>query len=298
MKKSLAFCVMSALLIVLAAPAAALAAKRGDRNRDGLPDRWERTHKLSLTVDQSGRDQDGDGLDNRGEYLARTKPRDADSDNDNLSDADEDRDRDRVDNANEALERTDPLRADSDRDGVRDGREDADRDGLDNRSEDELGLNPIDDDSDGDGVDDGEETAGKVISFDDGVLVISVGGETVTGEVSERTEFDCAGEDDLMGAYDEDEADEDEASDDDDPIRAGISRAAIDDERTDDDDTTTDDGSGDDGTDDEQEACSIEDLAAGVVIHDAELERSDDGGLTFSKLAVIGVAEPQIMMVT
>jgi hypothetical protein len=57
-----------------------------DRNRDGLPDRWERSHHLSLRLDQARRDQDHDGLDNRGEYRAGFNPHDRDSDDDGIAD--------------------------------------------------------------------------------------------------------------------------------------------------------------------------------------------------------------------
>src|SRR4051794_18905812 len=73
-----------AVLAALVLPAAAQAA---DRNHDGLPDRWEHRYHLSLRIDQSGRDQDRDGLRNRGEFDARTSPRSADTDHDGLGDA-------------------------------------------------------------------------------------------------------------------------------------------------------------------------------------------------------------------
>ncbi|MBA3865898.1 MAG: hypothetical protein H0X42_06060 [Solirubrobacterales bacterium] len=41
-----------------------------DRNHDHIPDRWEQRHNLSLQVNQAGRDQDGDHLRNRAEFLA------------------------------------------------------------------------------------------------------------------------------------------------------------------------------------------------------------------------------------
>lgn len=87
------------LLALVAAPSAlanrgghsgkARAAKKGDRNRDRIPDRWERRHGLSLKVNQARRDQDHDGLRNRAEYLAGTDPRDDDSDNDGVEDGQE-----------------------------------------------------------------------------------------------------------------------------------------------------------------------------------------------------------------
>ena len=55
-----------AVLAVLALPAMA-AAK--DRNHDRIPDRWEKRHHLSLTVKQTGRDQDSDQLRNRAEFM-------------------------------------------------------------------------------------------------------------------------------------------------------------------------------------------------------------------------------------
>jgi hypothetical protein len=59
---------------------------RVDRNRDGLPDRWECRNGLSLRVKQARRDADRDGLNNRGEFRAGTNPRDADTDNDGVRD--------------------------------------------------------------------------------------------------------------------------------------------------------------------------------------------------------------------
>jgi len=73
-------------LAVLALPAAAAAR---DRNHDRIPDRWEKRHKLSLTVNQAGRDQDGDHLRNRAEFLAGDNPRSADSDGDGIPDGEE-----------------------------------------------------------------------------------------------------------------------------------------------------------------------------------------------------------------
>jgi hypothetical protein len=74
------------VLAMLALPSLA-AAK--DRNHDRIPDRWEQRHRLSLKVDQAGRDQDGDHLGNRGEFQAGDNPRDQDSDDDGVMDGDE-----------------------------------------------------------------------------------------------------------------------------------------------------------------------------------------------------------------
>src|SRR3954452_17147263 len=64
-------------------------AQASDRNRDGLPDRWERAHHLSLHVNQARRDQDRDGLNNRGEYRAGMDPHKRDSDGDGVADGKE-----------------------------------------------------------------------------------------------------------------------------------------------------------------------------------------------------------------
>lgn len=70
-------------LLVVSLPGIATAK---DQNGDRIPDRWERSHKLSLNKDQRKLDQDRDGLKNRGEWRAGTSPRDKDSDGDGVSD--------------------------------------------------------------------------------------------------------------------------------------------------------------------------------------------------------------------
>ena len=76
----------AALLVVTATGSAR---SNGDRNRDRIPDRWERAHHLSLKVNQAKRDQDHDGLRNRAEFLAGTDPRNNDSDDDGTNDGSE-----------------------------------------------------------------------------------------------------------------------------------------------------------------------------------------------------------------
>lgn len=181
-------------------------AQAADRNRDGIPDWWEKRHGLSLKVNQARRDQDRDGLNNLYEFRSRTSPRDKDSDNDRIGDRSEDPDRDRLTNRQEQLSLTAPRDADSDNDGVTDdsedadcdglennqefvvrtlpldrdrdndgisdGNEDRDRDGLKNATEFAFGHNPNDADSDDDGVVDSRELAGTVVSFDGTTLVL------------------------------------------------------------------------------------------------------------------------------
>lgn len=145
-------------LLVLALPAGAMAR---DRDRDGLPDRWEKKHKLSVK----------------------------------RSSANADRDRDKVDNWNEWRQGTNPNKRDSDRDGRPDGREDRDRDGLNNAAEDATGNDPKDRDTDDDGVRDGKEQAGTIASFRGGTLTIDLAtGGSVTGTVGEFTAIKCTTE--------------------------------------------------------------------------------------------------------
>ena len=133
-----------------------------DRNRDRIPDRWEKKNDLSLKVDQANKDQD----------------------------------RDRVDNLNEFQEGTDPRDKDTDNDGVRDGREDRDRDGLNNQNEDASANLPDDRDTDNDGTRDGDEVVGTIASFRDPVLTIDLlGGGSVTGNVTSATRIKCETED-------------------------------------------------------------------------------------------------------
>ncbi|HET7120590.1 MAG TPA: hypothetical protein VFI17_05005 [Solirubrobacterales bacterium] len=73
-------------LALLAMPGLASAK---DRNHDHIPDKWEKRHKLSLKVNQARKDQDGDHLRNRAEFLAGDNPRDKDSNDDGVTDGEE-----------------------------------------------------------------------------------------------------------------------------------------------------------------------------------------------------------------
>jgi hypothetical protein len=80
---------LSAALCALALLAIPSLATAKDRNNDRLPDKWEKSHKLSLKVNQAKRDQDRDHLSNRGEFKSGMDPRDRDSDDDGVNDSDE-----------------------------------------------------------------------------------------------------------------------------------------------------------------------------------------------------------------
>jgi hypothetical protein len=81
---TLVFALIASLLFAASASASAR-----DANRDRIPDRWEKKHGLSLKVKQTRRDQDKDGFKNRAEWRAQTDPRDPDSDDDGVADAEE-----------------------------------------------------------------------------------------------------------------------------------------------------------------------------------------------------------------
>src|SRR5262245_65410083 len=75
---------LGALLVAFSASALAR-----DRNNDKIPDRWERTHGLSLNKKKCKREQEADQLRNRGEFRASMDPKDADTDDDGIVDGDE-----------------------------------------------------------------------------------------------------------------------------------------------------------------------------------------------------------------
>jgi hypothetical protein len=243
-----------ALLVALAGPASALAR---DRDHDGLPDRWEKRHHLSLHHKSGQADPDRDKVDNRNEFVERTDPRDRDSDND----------------------------------GVRDGREDPDRDHLRNAGEDAAGMDPRDPDTDDDGVEDGAEAAGIVESFENGVLVIRLsGGGSVEGAVTDGTEIECESEGEAedeelhslrhASAADEPVAEGDEPGEDGDQEHA-------DQEHGDHEDGDREDEGHEQGEDGEDEdACSADHLQAGVAVHEAELSIGA-GGAVFSEVQLI-----------
>ena len=152
------------LAALLAVPGAAMARSR-DRDHDKLPDKWEKKFHLSTHKKNAKGDPDHDGLNNLGEFRAGTNPRDPDTDNDGVNDANDDQDNDGVDNADEMAEHTNPRDADTDNDGVMDG----------------------------------EETIGTVASFTEdspgsgaGVLTITLNDQsTESGRVDQSTEIEC-----------------------------------------------------------------------------------------------------------
>jgi hypothetical protein len=87
--RTLLLIAMGCAALLAFAPGAMAHSWKGDRNHDRIPDRWERANHLSLNVNQARRDQDHDGLRNRGEFLAGDNPRKADTDDDGIEDGQE-----------------------------------------------------------------------------------------------------------------------------------------------------------------------------------------------------------------
>jgi hypothetical protein len=88
MKKRM-LAVVGGALVALFMAVPGFAAAPTDANDDGLPDRWEKRHGLSLKVDQAKRDQDRDGLRNMGEFKRGSDPREADTDGDGSEDGED-----------------------------------------------------------------------------------------------------------------------------------------------------------------------------------------------------------------
>jgi|GEM_PF-1561034 len=168
-----------------AAAAIVIADDDQDTDADGLCDAWEiqRFGNLDAAADD---DADGDGVNNRDEYLHGTDPHTADTDGDGLPDAWEiawgthplvadasaDPDHDELTNMQEYQDGSNPLSADGDGDGLPDPWElahglnpadasdaalDPDNDGLTNLGEYRAGADRLNPDTDGDGLTDGDE---------------------------------------------------------------------------------------------------------------------------------------------
>jgi hypothetical protein len=154
---------------------------------------------------------------------------------------------------------------------VSQARRDQDRDGLRNLAEFRAGDNPRKADTDDDGIPDGQEHAGRVTSFENGVLTISVfGGQTLTGMVTGDTEIECK----RAGARAADHGGGDS------PDNSGPGSG----------DSRGDDDHGDDhgreNDENEEHACPDGALAPGAVVHEAEL-RATGTGTVFRQIELV-----------
>ncbi|GAB2620160.1 hypothetical protein Aab01nite_34440 [Paractinoplanes abujensis] len=82
--------VAAATLATLTVPGTALASS-GDRDRDGMPDKYERANGLDPRKNDARGDKDKDGLRNLVEFRGGTNPSKADSDGDGIRDGDDKR---------------------------------------------------------------------------------------------------------------------------------------------------------------------------------------------------------------
>ncbi len=203
--------------------------RNSDSDSDGMPDGWEVAWALDPTSaagpDGPHADNDGDGLNNLGEYKAQTDLNDDDTDDDGMPDGWEyahgispvspegadgpagDPDRDGLSNIEELALGTNPGNPDTDGDGMPDALEvewgfdptgttgpdgphgDVDGDGLTNLSEYQTGTNLFDGDSDGDGINDGDEVFAGTSPLDPSSLFRTLAIEAVEGERAVRIAF-------------------------------------------------------------------------------------------------------------
>jgi hypothetical protein len=168
-----------------------------------------------------------------------------------------DQDRDGLNNLGEFRSKTNPRDRDSDNDGIRDG------------AERRFGLSPRDDDSDDDGRDDGDENAGRVASFENGVLTIALAsGGTVSGRVVNGvTEIECHGTATAQASHDD--GDDDGRGDNSGPGNA-----------------EDDHGDDEDEDEDEDDNCSSANLTLNTIVHEAEL-KIRDGGAVFDEVELV-----------
>jgi hypothetical protein len=158
---------LSAVAVSTAAFSVPSSAAGGDRDHDGMPNRWESRHGLDPDRADGDLDRDRDGLRNAREYHQGADPRDEDTDGDGHDDGDEVADGSRE---------TRVLDRDSDDDRLLDGDDDSDGDLVPDEDEDDAleSCRRDDDDRDGDDVADEDERelggrAGDSDSDDDGI---------------------------------------------------------------------------------------------------------------------------------
>ena len=236
-------------LVALLAAAPAAGAAATDRDRDLMPDRWEKRHK----VRSAKADHDRDGLTNLTEALARTNPR----------------------------------RRDTDRDGLPDGREDTDADGLHNRAEQRSDHHPRRRDSDGDGVPDGKENAGVVTQVAGAVLTVRLfAGGSLTASLGDDTFLDCARRGDLPPTPPPAAAAPEEPGDEGDLDDEGTQERRLAQEEEDAEPPAPDEVEDPDLLAFDRKCRSA--IRAGAVVREAELEASPEGPVIVSLALVSG----------
>lgn len=238
--------IAASLLLV---PAAALA-KRGDRDHDRMPDKWEKRHHLNPRANDARKDADHDGLANLSEFRHHTDPQADDTDDDGIDDGDELRND------------TDPRKDDSDDDGI----DDADEVSGTVASF-ENGVLTIQLAADGAGTVSGTVGDATVIECDDDDHA------TPTANTSRDGSDD--GSDDRGGDSNA------SSGSDDDNTGSGSTTSGSDDGPNHD--------AGDDHGDDSH-SCTIADLKPGARVHEAKLGKGADGSTVFTKIELVPAA--------
>lgn len=82
---AIAAVIASLTLFAAAIPVATGSSGGNDRDRDGMPDTWERQHGVFIAT----ADEDGDSLSNADEFRIGSDPRNPDSDGDGERDGDD-----------------------------------------------------------------------------------------------------------------------------------------------------------------------------------------------------------------
>jgi hypothetical protein len=153
---------------------------------------------------------------------------------------------------------------------------DQDKDGLKNRAEWRAGTDPRDADTDGDNISDGTENAGTIQSFENGVLKITVFGQSdpLVGLVDDSTEIECEHAATTTATASSDGEPGDDSSSD----NSGDDPAGH--------DQGDDNEQGDQGDDHDQfdeQSCGTDQLTAGMKVKEAEV-RLADGKAVFQKI--------------
>jgi len=305
MDTKLSLSVVALTASLLSGGAASASSVGRDSDRDGIPNRWERTHGLNpFKAIDAGQDVDRDGLSNVREFRVGSLLRDEDTDDDGHDDGDE---------VTDGYRSTHVGDSDTNDNGTRDGDEDNDRDGVDNEDEDDASesCRDDDDDRDRDSVDDEDENElhlrrGVSDSDDDGVL----DGDEDHDEDGQANEDDddsdgdsCHGDRDGDGEADEDEDDVlgtiisfDERTGE---LVVGSSTAgyAVTGVVTDHTEIDFEDADGDESEDesvDEREATAA-DLVPGVVVAELEFEEDDEDDFDRAASRSLGADEDRVL---
>ena len=158
------------------------------------------------------------------------------------------------------------------------------------------GIEDGQDDANNDGIQDGQEQSGTIVSFDSGVLTVSlVNGDTLKGAVDSGTEIECdnpaqttttASTRDDGG--DSNSGDQTESGDDNQTSSTPPSTSGDDENQGDDDQGDNNDDQGDDNQGDNS-SCGTDALTAGTIVKEAELHLTSAGAV-FDKIDLGGKA--------